>query len=275
MTGDRELSSPLDAPLHTGRADEAFTERLRALAEAGLDAENLRKLKKDFDDAATEALDRFEWYVKQEMAGELVRYIAHMAERSVNALLQGNDQEMRRYLCCEELGYNPRDDDTVRNLFGELWDHAALHLRRRIVEAHAELLKNERILDLEKNVADLQALISRQATALAQKDEKIRELWRGADARELPVRILEALRPLDQLTEGEFGLVTKDGTWWGMMVRREGVLLEWNFDGSWFVHPDDVGHWFLPDAALPKCIASAGIVQAQPELDDQEGDDHG
>ena len=155
------LPSPPDTPPLVADRDRVFVDRLSEIILAGLAEKELAKLKKDFDDAATEALDRFEWYIKDDMAANLADYVQQMADRAIEALLAGNDDLMRRYLSCEKTGYNPRDyPDLVRST-GELFEYGGLDLRRKIVEAHAELLKDERVLDLEAQLNAAQQVIGK------------------------------------------------------------------------------------------------------------------
>jgi hypothetical protein len=168
------LPSPGAAPLHTDARDREFIDRLSDLALAGLAEADLKKLKKDFDDAATEALDRFEYYVKDDMAANLASYVADMASRSVKAMLHGNEAQMRRYLQCEQGGYNPRASSGLVNDTGSLFEYGGLELRRKLVDAYAELLKTERILDLEAQVKAAQEVIAKKNQELSRLREDAR-----------------------------------------------------------------------------------------------------
>jgi hypothetical protein len=59
---------------------------------------------------------------------------------------------MIRYLGCD--GYTGRDRDHSV-IHGTLFETGAIALRRKMAEAHTDLIQNERILDLEDQVRSL------------------------------------------------------------------------------------------------------------------------
>jgi hypothetical protein len=110
-----------------------------------------------------------------------------MAKRTVEMLLAGNEDQMRRYLHCERGHWNGRSDGDSgwgrkREIYewhsvihGQLFEQGGVAVRKAIVEAHAELLKNERILDLEDQVRSLVEQVNRANT----EREKMFERCRG------------------------------------------------------------------------------------------------
>ena len=88
-------------------------------------------------------------------------------------LLAGNEKMMRQYLSCSEGCWNGRSDgegswgrkremhEWHPVIHGKMSEAAAVELRRDIVNAHRDLLVNERILDLEDQVKALVAQLNK------------------------------------------------------------------------------------------------------------------
>ena len=155
------------------KIDEQLRDDLTATLQAGITDEALKAIKKAADDIATRIQEDVEWRIKDELSGQLSCYVADMASRAVTALLDGNWQMMRRYLTCEQGGWNGRSDgasyapkDTEQQhpvIHGELFEADCIALRRKIAEAHRDLLTSERILDLEDQVKSLVAQVTKLA----------------------------------------------------------------------------------------------------------------
>ena len=105
-----------------------------------------------------------------------------MAQGAVEELLAGNVEMMRFYLNCEKRGeaysgWTGRSDGYTGPtsglehsvIHGKLHEYGCLALRKKIVEAFPDLLKDERARDLEDQV---QSLIKQ----LNEKDDLIRRL---------------------------------------------------------------------------------------------------
>lgn len=153
------------------KIDEQLRDKLTATLQAGITDEAIKAIKKAADDIVQRIQDDVEWRVKDEMAGELSWYVADMASRAVTALLDGNWQMMRRYLNCEQGGWNGRSDGASFApkhaerqhpvIHGNLFEAECIALRRKIAEAHRDLLASERILDLEDQVKSLVAQVAK------------------------------------------------------------------------------------------------------------------
>lgn len=90
-------------------------EALRQAADAALDDKTIGKLKQQANDIFQSALDSIEYSLKEDCAHNIAAYAAEMARKTVDALLAGNESEMRRYLSCEAGRWNGRSDgDTYR-----------------------------------------------------------------------------------------------------------------------------------------------------------------
>jgi hypothetical protein len=137
----------------------ATDEDVATLKEAlskGFTDKSLDRCKGQIDSLANDLVDEIEWQIKGEMAGSLVAFCRSMANDAVKALLEGNEYMMRDYLNCrlDALCYTGRDRDHPV-IHCELFEQRPIKLRKATVDAHAEFLKNERILDLEDQVRSL------------------------------------------------------------------------------------------------------------------------
>ena len=61
-------------------------------------------------------------------------------------------------------------------IHGALHENGAIALRKNIAQAHADLIRNERIKDLEDQVASLVAQNRQLQARLEQANERLREL---------------------------------------------------------------------------------------------------
>lgn len=154
----------------TQSPDEALRERLQSLLQSAMPEDVMKVARRKIDDVFDEISDRFWRWIKDEMASELASYAADMAKEIVEEIIAGDEDKLRRLLRCKEGEYTGRDGDHfVSDNDGKLYEVHALRMRRRIVDAYPDLLKNERILDLEdqvrglvKQVTDLRAELERE-----------------------------------------------------------------------------------------------------------------
>jgi len=150
-----------------------------------LDGESMKKLKKEAMDLAQSVVDEIDWSLKNNLAESLSSHVASMANRVIEALLAGNESEMIRWLQCDKRGYNGRSDGyTGPNspierqhpiIHGLLHENQSVALRRKLFEAHRDMIVNERIADLEDQV---KSLIAQVNEANRQKDamwERVRD----------------------------------------------------------------------------------------------------
>lgn len=165
-----------------------IADKLRTALEAGISDHTMKAVKKATDSIMCDIESDLMYRLKDELAPNLVAFVTDMAKRTVTSILEGNENEMRRYLSCENPTYwngrsdtenaftNPRKiEEWHRVIHGKLHESGCIALRHAIVEAHADLLKNERILDLEDQVKSLVAQVNK---ANAAKDE----MWERARA---------------------------------------------------------------------------------------------
>lgn len=164
---------------------EEIATKLRDALAKGISEDAMKHVKKATDDILCTIEGDLDYRLKDELAPNLSSFVVEMAKRTVEMLLAGNEDQMRRYLGCERGHYNGRSDgDTWRPrpihewhsvIHGKLFEQGHLAVRKAIVEAHADLLKNERILDLEDQV---KALVEQVNKANSER-EKMWERCRG------------------------------------------------------------------------------------------------
>lgn len=150
--------------------------------------EKLEPLKKKARDLADSIAEDIEWSLKENLAGNLSYYVREMAERSIKSLLEGNHSEMMRWLSCDRRGYTGRFEEgshrTIEQqhpiIHGALHENGAVALRRKIVDAHRELLATERLADLEDEVRSLVAQVNK---ANADKDRMYERARNGEFSR--------------------------------------------------------------------------------------------
>lgn len=154
-------------------ASEIIRDHRDALREAldnALDDDSMKTLKKKASDLTQEIVDHIEWSLKDNLAEGLSWHVAEMADRAIESLLAGNESEMIRWLKCDKRGFNGRSDGyTGPNspierqhpiIHGLLHENQCVSLRRKLFEAHRDLVVNERIADLEDEVKSLIAQVN-------------------------------------------------------------------------------------------------------------------
>jgi hypothetical protein len=128
----------------------AFAERL----EKGMDEARIEKVTRSLRDHLTEEIDNFACGLREDLSGYMADAVRSMAEDAVTALLAGNEQRMRAYLNADPSGWTGRGRDHPV-IHGSLFETGAIELRKKIASAHRDLIEQERILDLEDQIASL------------------------------------------------------------------------------------------------------------------------
>lgn len=148
---------------------EADRQALEKSLDSALTDEKLKRLKKDLDKLAYTITEDIMYSVQSDMATNLSYHVSEMVERVINALLAGNHSEMQRWLSCGPNSYQGRSHDqtnrTLENqhpiIHGVLHENSMVALRKKIFDAHRDLIVNERILDLEDQVKSLVAQVNK------------------------------------------------------------------------------------------------------------------
>ena len=167
---------------------EKMRDDLMKALQAALDTGEVReRVDKGLHDLTCDISEMIEWAVKEDLARNLAWWVHDMAKKSVEAILRGSDDELRRYLSCERraedgtyTGWTGRSDwvgpyrerephEHHPVIHGHLFENSAVSLRRQVVDAHPDLLKDERVRDLEDQVTSLVA----QVTKLTREKEEL------------------------------------------------------------------------------------------------------
>lgn len=178
------------------KMDEELQARLKEVLDGGISDDAMKAVKKATDTILYDIQSDLEYRLKDDLAPILVAWVAEMAQRSVEMLLEGNEDQMRRYLSCEKrgkdgeyIGWTGRSDSKYWGrqrethewhsvIHGKLFEQGAVALRKKIVDAHRDVLVSERVLDLEDQVKSLVA----QNNRLVSEQEKLRDRLRAENA---------------------------------------------------------------------------------------------
>lgn len=170
----------------TDKIDQDMQDRLAAILADGISDDSMKSINKHVERIRDDIEGDVMYRLKDELAPSLAAFAADMAQRAVEMILEGNEDQMRRYLSCEKLGEDgkyigwtgrsdspsgwgrPRDiEEQHPVIHGQLFEQGCVALRKKIVEAHRDLLTTERIIDLEDQVKSLVAQLNK---ANAEKD---------------------------------------------------------------------------------------------------------
>lgn len=139
--------------------DDIKAQLLKTLEE-GIGDDAMKHVKKKTDEILDIIDGDLTYRLKDDLAPMLAGYVQEMCVKTIDALLRGNEREIRRYLHCEQGHHQGRSDDPFwgyKRPFAEqhpiihrkLHENSCVELRREIVDAHRDLITAERIKDLE------------------------------------------------------------------------------------------------------------------------------
>ena len=159
----------------------AFGDAMEEVLASLPDSERFQKARTKFQDSLW---DDFQYSVLDRMGEMVEHHIKEMAARVVTAILEGDENQMKRYLGSD--GYTGRDRDHPV-IHGTLFEPGPIALRNRIAQAHADLIQNERILDLEDQVRSLVRQINKKDAEIAHLQQRLREVneWIAAEQHEV------------------------------------------------------------------------------------------
>lgn len=157
--------------LPTGRYDFTFRDQLIELFSVGLDDDTAKRVKKAVSDITDTIAEGIELWIKDDLAANLAGYVEDQSNRAIEAMLAGNVEMFRRYLSSSTGGYTGRDHkhDVIH---GRLFETGGIEHRKRLVDAFADVLKNERILDLESQAAALVLRINERDAHIARLQDR-------------------------------------------------------------------------------------------------------
>lgn len=154
-----------------------LTDAIEAAFSAGLTEKALEANQKAIRDLADSIESDIYWRLTDNLSLQLADHVRSCAERSVEAMLAGNEGEMRRWLSCDKrgpdgeyIGWTGRsdgytggrkDDDFHPVIHGRLFETGALELRKKVAQANEALIRDERIRDLEDQVKSLVAQVNK------------------------------------------------------------------------------------------------------------------
>lgn len=160
------------------KIDEGLRDALRETMEVAL-ADRSEAVTKAVRNIADDIENDLMYRVQDCLAENLTHWVMQMAERAVEAMLAGNESEMRRWLSCDKrgpdgqyIGWTGRSDADYYGrkreahewhpvIHGRLFEQGAVELRKKIADANRDLIANERIIDLEDQVKSLVAQVNR------------------------------------------------------------------------------------------------------------------
>lgn len=163
---------------------DEIRDQVTAVIESGLSDEAFKSMRKKVADITCDIEDDLMYRLKEDLANNLSAFVAEMAGKVVGAILEGNEDQMRRYLSCQESGWTGRTGSPFSYraiaemhpvIHGKLFEQGCILLRRKIVEAHRDLITEQRILDLEDQVASLVAQVNK---ANADREEILERAYR-------------------------------------------------------------------------------------------------
>ena len=147
---------------------------IQSLVEKALSGDAEKHLKKMCQDITDDIYGYIEYQLRDDLTANLASLVQQMVDKAITALLNGDEELMRQYLACQEYGYTGRQVmERSIVIHGILQEHEPLVLRRKLVDRYADILKTERILDLEAQVAALVTEVNCQKADI----EQVRE-WR-------------------------------------------------------------------------------------------------
>lgn len=148
------------------KIDENLVEELDDFLVNLLDDNSKKKIKKEIDNLLYIIEGDLEYELLERLRSSLSGHTREMAEKAIDAILNGDENRLRQYLSCYEYSYTGREHNH-EVIHGTLFETGAIALRKKIVDAYPELLKNERILDLE---AQLNSVIKQVVQEKARAD---------------------------------------------------------------------------------------------------------
>lgn len=155
------------------RPDEV-SEKLQNKIALAFDDKAIASLKKALSDIYDDAIfSQLEYSLGEDIASNLSGSVQRRAFDAVQALLAGNEAEMLRYLGITPY-WDGRKPEHIEIIHGQLFETESIRLRREIVTKHAGLIANERIKDLEAQLAALLEINRRQEVRIAELLEERR-----------------------------------------------------------------------------------------------------
>lgn len=172
------------------KIDEKLRDALAQSIQNGLSEETMEKFKKSIKDLSCEFEESLMWSLKDNLAYNLSAWTVDMAERALEQMLLGNEDQMRRYLSCDKrdkdgqyICHTGRSDGAYNGrsafaqhpvIHGRLFEAGAILLRKKVAQANEALIRDERIKDLEDQVKSLVEQVNRANNEKANLLDRLR-----------------------------------------------------------------------------------------------------
>lgn len=154
-------------------------DEIRDALETVIPDADMAKLEKQAQAIADEIASTVEYNIKENLAGWLADHVNSTASSVIEAILAGNESEARRKLSLNpDAYYDGRDFKPWFNTSSKLHESGPVELRRKIVEAHRDLITDARIADLE---AQLKGLVEKYYRIEHADLPRLREQLRTAE----------------------------------------------------------------------------------------------
>jgi len=172
------------------KIDNSLREALEKSLAAGITEKAMEGYKKDLSNLTCKIEEDLIWTLQDNLAYNLTSHIADMAERAVEMMLEGNEDQMRRYLSCDKRGedgqyicftgrsdnaYSRKPEDNHPVIHGRLFEQGAVALRKKVAEANENLIRDERIRDLEDQVKSLVLQVNKANAEKERMWERLRD----------------------------------------------------------------------------------------------------
>lgn len=143
-----------------------------ALSDAILHIDEDERFKKSKQHFLDNLWDDVQYSVIGNMSEALEGLVRDMTDRAIDAMLKGQPDQVRRYLHLD--GYTGRERDHPI-IHGRLHENNCIQLRRQLVEAHADLIRDERVTDLEDIAASLEKQVAERDRTIEALRNRLRD----------------------------------------------------------------------------------------------------
>ena len=157
----------------------AARRQLRDALQQEITDDAMKPIMKKVRDVADDFMEHVRYDVQEYLAENLSDWVGQYANNVIQAFLAGNEAELRRHLKLDKGGWTGRDH-THSVIHGKLFEPEAMKIRRQIFEQFADLLKDERILDLESQLAAVIADNNKKTADISRLNEELYGYRRGA-----------------------------------------------------------------------------------------------
>lgn len=131
-------------------------DEIRNALDAVIPDAEMKRLERQAQNIADEISSTVEYGIKENLADWLADHVRSNAEAAIEAILAGNEHEARRRLSLKpDAYYDGREFQPWFDTSSRLYESGPVELRRKIVEAHRDLITDARIADLEAQLKSL------------------------------------------------------------------------------------------------------------------------